>query len=264
MSNKLRLFIGSLTGIALASFLVAFSGQGQTNQRKPTSNQIPFGQTVKQTDDAATPIVDYDSPDGVDRIDKTKRKLKNARYDRGVLPKDPSPNIGDIRSEPERSASFSDLPAGTSDVVAEAIVGSSRAFLSDDKTGVYSEFTMVVAKVFKQVEGFSVNPGDTIIAERFGGKVRYPSGKVIRYRIEGEGMPVVGKRYIFFLAKADQDSYNLLTAYEIQGNKIFALDGSRNNARGQGNSIFDKHNGKDLDNFLREVGITLNKSRVQS
>ena len=37
-----------------------------------------------------------------------------------------------------------------SDVIAEAIVESTRAFLSDDKTGVYSEFTMVVAKVFKQ------------------------------------------------------------------------------------------------------------------
>lgn len=264
MANKMRLFIAGLAAMTVLGLFVALSGKGQTNQqRRPTSEQIPFGQAVKQIDDAATPIVDYDSRESVDRIDKIRRKLKNARYDHGVLPSNPGPDIGDIRSEPERRAGFSDLPASRSDVIAEAVVGNSRAFLSGDKTGVYSEFTIVVAKVLKNAEGFSVNPGDTIIAERFGGKVRYPTGNVIRYRIEGEGVPIVGKRYIFFLAKADQDSYNLLTAYEIQGNKIFALDGSRNNARGQGNSIFDKHNGKDLDTFMRDVGTALGKSPGQ-
>jgi hypothetical protein len=113
----------------------------------------------------------------------------------------------------------------------------------------------------KVAPGFSVNVGDTIVAERFGGKVRYPSGQVIRCRIAGQGVPIIGKRYLFFLAKADQDSYSLLTAYEIQDNKVFALDGSRTNSRGSGGSIFDKHNGKGLDSFTSEVETAVNHSQ---
>lgn len=228
-----------------AGIFIVLNGEGQA-KRQGSIDQSPFEQAAKQIDDAATPIVDYDGRDGVDRVNKTARKLKNARYDHGVLPSNPG-DIGEIRSEPERSSSFSDLPAAQSQVIAEAIVGNSRAFLSDDKTAVYSEFAIILDKIVKSADGLLVNPGDTIFAERYGGKVRYPSGKMIRYRVEGEGVPIVGKRYIVFLAKADEDTYNLLTAYEIKGNKIFPIDGSRN-------SIFAKHNGKDLDTFMREVG----------
>lgn len=153
------------------------------------------------------------------------------------------------------------MPGDRSDVIVEAIVGDSKAFLSEDKTGVYSEFTIIVSKVVKVATGFSVNISDTIIAERFGGKVRYPSGKVIRCRIAGQGVPIIGKRYLFFLTKADQDSYTLLTAYEIQRNKVFALDGSRTYSRGKGGSIFDKHNGRELDSFMEEVERTLSTSQ---
>jgi hypothetical protein len=254
MPRNMRLVVGVFVSLVTAS---------QSYQHgKPATDEVPFGQAAKQIDDEATPTVDYDSRDGVDRIDKTVRKAKNARYNRGPLPSNPHPEIGDIRTEPERRAGFSDLPAGKSDVIAEAIVGNSRAFLSDDKTGVYSEFSIVIAKVWQGRSSLTVAPGDTLIVERFGGRVRYPSGKVIRARVVGEGVPILGKRYLFFLAKADQDSYKLLTAYEIQDNKVFALDGSRTEPRGQGSSIFDKHNGKTFDGFIREVEAAINSSHV--
>ena len=260
--HKRLIIVSIISAVLLTSLFVALNGKGQANQQGSTATgQAPFGQAAKQIDDAATPIVDFDNPNAADRIDKNARKLKGVRYEKGMIPRDPHPNLGEIISEPERRAGFSDLPSDRSDVIVEAVVGDSKAFLSEDKTGVYSEFTILVSKILKVAPGVSVNLGDTIVAERFGGRVRYPSGKVIRCRIVGEGVPIVGKRYLFFLAKSDQDSYKLLTAYEIQGNKVFALDGSRTEPRGNGRSIFDKHNGEDLDTFMGKVETTLNNSQ---
>src|SRR5437899_804774 len=264
MFESKRLILVGVMGAALLTVLfMVLSGRGQANQKRGSAvEQVPFGQSAKQIDDAAVPVVDFENPSIVDRIDKNARKQKNARYDHGVLPGNPLPNIGEIIGEPERRAGYSDLPANKSDVIVEAVVGDSKAFLSEDKTGVYSEFTILVSKVLKAAPGFVVNPGDTIAAERFGGKVRYPSGKVIRCRIEGEGVPIVGKRYIFFLAKADQDSYTLLTAYEMHGNKIFAVDAWRTNAGGQGASLFDKHTGEEFESFMEELERAMKNSHT--
>jgi hypothetical protein len=264
LKEKRLLLIGVISVVLLVGLSIVFNGKGQaTQQRENETDQVPFGQKAKELDDAATPIVDFDNPSAADRIDKNARKLKSVRYDKyGAVPSNPHPHAGEVRVEPEwrSSQAPSDLPADKSDLIVEAIVAESHAFLSEDKTGVYSEFTIIVSKVLKVSSGIPVNLGDTIVAERFGGKVRYPSGQVIRCRIEGQGVPMVGKAYFFFLSKVDQDSYKLATAYEIQGNKVFALDGSRTSSRGQGGSIFDKHNGEDRDSFMGKVETALNNS----
>jgi hypothetical protein len=262
--HKRLIIVSSVSAVLLISLFVALNGKGQANQQgSSATGQAPFGQATKQIDDAATPIVDFDNPNAADRIDKNARKLKSVRYDKyGVVPSRPHPEAGEVRIEPEWRSSHapSDLPADKSDLIVEATVAESHAFLSDDKTGVYSEFSIIVSRVLKVSPGIPVNLGDTIVAERFGGKVRYSSGQVIRCRIEGQGVPMLGKAYLFFLSKVDQDSYQLLTAYEIQGNKVFALDGSRTSFRGQGSSIFDKHNGEDLDSFMGKLETALNNS----
>ncbi len=267
LKQKRLVLVGAVSIALLVSLSIVFNGRGQTGQASQqgasVTSQAPSGQTAKELDDVATPIVDFDNPSAVDRIDKNARKLKNARHDKsGPVKIDSYPNAGEVRSDPEPRAGFSDLPAGKSDIIVEAVVGDSKAFLSEDKTGVYSEFTILVSKILRVAPGFSINLGDKIIAERFGGKVRYPSGQVVRWRISWEGVPIVGKKYLFFLAKADQDSSKLLTAYEIQGNRIFALDGSRTKSGRQGASIFDRHNGEDVDIFMGEVEKAINNSHV--
>ncbi len=262
IKNQRLVLVSVVSAVLLGSLFVAFSGKGQSNRNAPTIDQAPFGQTAKELDDAASPIVDFDSPGAVDRIEKNARKLKSARYDRyGAVQSHPHPHAGEVIVWSEWQAGLLDLPADRSDVVVEGIVADSKAFLSEDKTGVYSEFTLGVARVLKVAPGFSVNLGDMIMIERFGGRVRYPSGQVIRCRIEGQGVPIVGRRYLFFLSRADQDSYKLLTAYEIQGQKVYALDGSRINSRGKGDWKFDQHNGEDLDSFMGKVGRAVNGSQ---
>jgi hypothetical protein len=113
--------------------------------------------------------------------------------------------------------------------------------------------------------GNRLNINDRIVAERFGGKIKYPSGQTIRWGNAREGIPIVGKRYIFFLSKVDQDTYELLTAYEIVGYTVSPLDGSRIEPGGrQGASIFDKHNGESLDSFMAQVDKAINNSKEGS
>lgn len=138
-------------------------------------------------------------------------------------------------------------------------MANSKAFLSEDKTGVYSEFTIVVSSVFKVGAGLSVDLGDMIVAERFGGKVRYPTGQIVLHRVDGQGHPIPGKKYVFFLTKANEDNFKLLTAYEILADKVYALDGSRINFRGKGNWKFDKHNGEVLGAFIAELTSVLTR-----
>jgi len=265
MIKKNRIFI--ITVISAALFigsLVALAGRSQDNKQNP--RKVDDSSLAKQIDDEATPIVDLQNPDTSDRVDKNIRRIKNARHDNwGTDKTRPIPNVNGVVGEPERRAGFSDIPVATSDLIVEAVVSESHAFLSNDKTGIYSEFTLLISKPAKLTKGLGVNLNDRVVGERFGGKIKYPSGQITRWRTAEEGIPIIGKRYLFFLAKADQDTYKILTAYEIQSDTVSPLDGSRTEPGGrQGASIFDKHNGENLDSFMAEVDLAINNTKEGS
>ena len=254
MIKKNRIFI--ITVISAALFigsLVALAGRSQDN--KQNRRKVDDSSLAKQIDDEATPIVDLQNPDTSDRVDKNNRRIKNARHDNSGPDKSrPLPSAGDVVGYPEWRAGFSDLPVASSDLIVEAVVSESHAFLSNDKTGVYSEFTLLVAKSPTFTTGLGVNVNDRVVGERYGGKIKYPSGLSNRWRNARQGIPIIGKRYLFFLAKVDQDTYKILTAYEIKGDTVSPLDGSRTEPGERlGASIFDKHNGENLDSFMAEV-----------
>src|SRR6266571_1975923 len=265
MIKKNRIFIVTVISAALfIGSLVALAGRSQDNKQNP--RKVDDSSLAKQIDDDATPIVDLQNPDTSDRVDKNTRRIKNARHDNwGTDKTRPIPNVNGVVGEPEWRSGFSDIPVATSDLIVEAVVSESHAFLSNDKTGIYSEFTLLVSKSPKLTTGSGVNVNDRIVGERFGGKIKYPSGQITRWRIGRQGIPIVGKRYIFFLARVDQDTYKILTAYEIQGDTVSPLDGSRLELGGrQGASIFDKHNGEKLDSFMAEVDMKINNAKEGS
>src|SRR6059036_2914187 len=77
------------------------------------------------------------NPDTSDRVDKNNRRIKSARHDNSGSDKTrPLPNINGVVGDPEWRAGFSDLPVASSDLIVEAVVSESHAFLSNDKTGV--------------------------------------------------------------------------------------------------------------------------------
>ena len=130
------------------------------------------------------------------------------------------------------------LPTLQSDVIVLGEVADANAFLSPDKTGVYSEYTIRVDQVIK-TDDATVLRSQTIDAQRAGGRVRQPSGLVQTYEISDQGVPRIGGEYVLFLKRVQGDLL-ILTGYELRNNNVKPLDkvGFFNNYRDMDSASF--------------------------
>ena len=102
-------------------------------------------------------------------------------------------------------------------------VTDARSYLSNDKTGVYSSFTIHVEEVLKNPSKLTI--GSLIEGEREGGRVEFPSGRIRLYMIAEQDMPRVGGRYVFFLNDGDNETvFEIMTGYEIGDSSVLPLD----------------------------------------
>lgn len=208
--------------------------------------------TSAQDQDAelVLPVASYDGLEPLDPRERAKRHARNKRYDHQsgeVIKEAPYPLERIWSSHWAREVPA--IPVSQSDVILIGTVVDSQAYLSTDKTGVYSEFAISVGEVLKGIGAVS-NP--VISAERFGGAVRFPSGVVQKYRTQAQGMPRSGRHYLLFLKKLDQnDGFSLLTGYELRAEKVVPLDGG--NEEGTERLAFDSYRGADVTLFLDEV-----------
>jgi hypothetical protein len=203
------------------------------------------------------PIVDFENPASADaKLDPKTRALRTARGERYA--KHVKGFILDREIDGGMVLAFRYMqplpafPLGRSAIVAVGAVVDSQAYLSDDKTGIYSEFSIRIEEVLKNDRLGPTFPGSLVVAERVGGRVRFPSGRIILYGNREEGMPRQGRRYVFFLERQDQQ-YSLLTAYELLSDRVYPLDG-RNAPGGKGAlSIGDEYENSDATRFLSEL-----------
>jgi hypothetical protein len=235
-----------LVALALAK------GQGQS----PASSRA---QTAKDFD--YVPVADYDNSTltemNVDDPEaRALREAKGKRHQTGFKGFIKDRDTGGFPILGFRyTAPLPALPV-SSDVVALGEVVDAHAYLSNDKTGVYSEFTIRVDEVFRDRGLRPVVPGSLIVAERTGGRVRFPSGRVLLYGNRGEGMPRQGRRYLFFLKGNDQQ-YAILTAYELRSGRVYPLDGKDAPGGEGGDWAGDVYQGADVTQFLREVQMAI-------
>lgn len=123
------------------------------------------------------------------------------------------------------------LPVQRSAVIIGTVSGAD-AYLTPDKTVVYSEFAVKVDSILKEDPKKQLTGGDTIRVERNGGRVRIASGKMAISWTNHQDMPKVGSRYVFFLTHDFEipgdtyDDFYLLTGYELKSGKVFPLDKS--------------------------------------
>lgn len=157
------------------------------------------------------------------------------------------------------SKDLSALPFPQSDVVLIGGVMDAKAHLSNDRTGIYSEFSVQVEQVFKNATGDAVNPGNTVFLERFGGAVRFSSGVVLKYETKGQGMPGIGQQCLFFLKRINETNYKLITGYHLDGQVVSPLDGAEVE-EGSGTYPFDVYQGFDIPTFL---GIVKTQASAQ-
>jgi hypothetical protein len=193
------------------------------------------------------PVVNYDAPD-VDSNDPekhAKRKAKNRRYDDYSFGlSDSSPHVNETSIETEWSLHVEALPAAQSEVVLVGEVIKAVAHLSNNKKGIYSEFTVRVDEVLKDRGSSPLVPSGLVVVERLGGAVVYPAGNKRIIRVAGQNMPRINRRYVFFLGAIESgQDFNLLTGYELRAGKTLPLDdSSRMNAYGEtGEDAFLKH-----------------------
>jgi hypothetical protein len=209
------------------------------------------------------PITDYDAPEpsgGGEQ--RARRRAKSRTYNEfGGLRGRRNPllnaEVGVKHTEWEWGLT-SALPVEQSSAVIVGEVVDASAYLSEDKTNVYSEFTMRVGEVIKNDGAGPIAPGDLIAADRPGGRVRTPSGRVASFTVAGQGVPEVGKRYVFFLGFNRREaarrgltdlremSRHLLTGYELRDGEVFPLDFA-------GGKNFQDHRGKGETVFLNEI-----------
>jgi uncharacterized repeat protein (TIGR01451 family) len=164
--------------------------------------------------------------EATDPAERARRQARNSRYDgRGVqlltaLPPgiEPLPLI--VHAPP-----LAPLPAAQSEAVVLGEVANAQPYLSNDQTSVYTEFSIRVEEVLKNDSQTIINPGATISAEREGGALRLPSGRVLRFGLEGYGLPHVGGRCLFFLGASDQGPvFSILKLYELSEGSVRPLD----------------------------------------
>src|SRR5207253_10509831 len=102
----------------------------------------------------------------------------------------------------------------------------SQAFISNDRSAVYSEFQVIVNKILKNNDALGITPDANIVAERVGGRIRFASGRAQLRGDSGRNLPHKSKQYALFL-KWDEPGkdFMIVTGYEIRGESVYPLDG---------------------------------------
>lgn len=186
---------------------------------------VNHGQKRGQVDEEQWPLTDYEKPLPADPEKRAKRLATGKRFDNPKLKVDRNANFGQAILNDHWQLTTPALPANQSNIILIGEILSSQAYLSNNKSGIYSEFEIRIERVLKD-ENQTLIANTTIDVEREGGRVKLPSGQVTRYSINGQYMPRVGKRYLLFLTCSDPAQVSqIITGYELREGKVFSLDG---------------------------------------
>lgn len=253
--KKLSFILLMTLAFAFATTLASFSSQEQSNQahnHKPKYN------------DERWPIVDYDSPEPADPEKRAKRRAKNIRFNKQDLVPKPAanPDNGEVTLVTDWEVGFPALPLERSTVILIGKIQDAHAYLSEDRSGIYSEFSVKVERMLKNEISSSVVSSSEVIVERVGGRIRMPSGHIHQFGIGHQGMPKVDGRYVLFLSGNEAQGLKILTGYELKEGLIFPLDGV-DPADGSGIPQFAEHKGADASIFLKKIEGLLTQSSLK-
>jgi hypothetical protein len=261
---KRKKFVYPLAVLLLVSAMfTAVVAIGQGSQTPPKAKKVQVLRREEKVNapiseqelvDADTPTVDYAAPESSDPKVRARRRANGKRYDHGRPEKveEMSNGVAPLPISVHWWAGLEALPVAQSDVVVLGEVTDAQAHLSNDKTGVYSEFTIRVDELLKGSGQNAPAAGGSIVAERPGGKVKFPSGKLQRYGIDKQGMPRIGGRYVLFLkANGDGQDFSIVTGYELRDGAVIPLDGARSANGAQ--LPFDVYRGANEINFLTSL-----------
>ncbi|MBK6589608.1 MAG: hypothetical protein IPG22_15075 [Acidobacteria bacterium] len=212
---------------------------------------------IRQSGDV--PIVDFEAEGSLSPSEKELRIQRGRKYKTSV-PLDKFEDQDTVFHNPgAHSPADQPLPVDQSDIVVLGTVTGARAFVSNDKTALYSEFQVTVNKIFKNSSGLGVNPGSSIVAEREGGKVRFSSGRVQQRGEWGRELPQRDRQYILFL-KWDElgRDFVIKTGFEVNGETVQPLDGLAADFL-HPFSNYGRYKNADLKKFISELETAISQ-----
>ncbi len=238
MRNHKRTFFLLLAVLVIAGVTaLAALQQNQNSQSSNTQRQ--------KAEDSYGPIAHYNTSEPANPETRAKRQAKNSRYDkRYMVPRNHEPKSTEMNLVSDWEIGLPALPVNQSDAIVVGDVTDAQAFLSNTKTGIYSEFTVHLDTILKNNNNVPLTSGSSVVVERLGGRLRVPSGHIQKYEINGQNMPLVGRRYVLFLKGNGQD-YSIITGYELRSGRVSPLD--RVHAKDQ----FSTYNDTEESTFLR-------------
>jgi hypothetical protein len=196
----------------------------------PSHSQITVQKQEPQTqpDFGRFPIVDIGGPQPTDPIERAKRAKKGKKHNiKYVRPIDES--LDSMYLNLDWDVDLPALPIEKSATVVIGRISKAEAHLSENRTGIYSEFTVQIEAILKDDTNNPFAVDNSITVYRTGGRIRFPSGKILVSAVSHQDMPQPGSRYVLFLTRSStQDETDedllILTGYELRNGKVFPLD----------------------------------------
>jgi hypothetical protein len=127
------------------------------------------------------------------------------------------------------------LPVSSTAIVIGTVT-TAKAFVSEDRTFVYSDYQIHICEVLKPDPNRAIPIDDQITAWATGGSIHFPSGHIEHFIISGRGFPEIGSQHLFFLWRADSkvDAYAISTAFAIKDGVVHPLDDRQDAAQFEG------------------------------
>lgn len=253
--KKILPLLLTVLAITVLSALAALPNQEQNGTTPPKQ---------ESTEEDQLPVADHAAPEPADPEKRAKRRARGKGYDRQSWVMEPHPQSGggDVkRLDSSLMLEMPAFPTASSDAVVIGETTDAQAYLSNDKSGVYTEFTVRVDEILKNDTTVPLIVSETVAAQREGGRVRFPSGRVQRYRTHYQHMPRAGRRYVLFLKRNDDgQAYYIRTGYELRGGRVHPLDGVNMNKGASELPQFAAYKGADEATFLSAVRDAVAKS----
>ncbi|MET0648180.1 MAG: hypothetical protein ABW208_16310 [Pyrinomonadaceae bacterium] len=262
MRPRQRISFSLLAALVITAVTAMAALRMQDNEHVPAGQQK--GNDVKALFEDY-PIVDLNAPEPADPEARALRRARSDRHNNTDL----SPanvkrfmfqegmGLVSLGVPTAHSPTEPAFPVAECDVIAIGEVTDAQAHLSTDKTNVYSEFVVRIEEVLTADPPEHVAVGNSITTERFGGRVRLPSGAVALTGFMGKSMPLVGRRYLLFLKLNEAvQTYSIVTGYEVRAGRISPLDGNRRFKVGDKFdqlAAYDRYEGAGEETFLKEV-----------
>lgn len=189
---------------------------------RPQEKSLPQSSTPKSLRKVEVnqfPVVEFSAPETKD----PKRKARGEKRNKSNWNVDPDALSDSTVLVDSVDVQLPAFPTEQSTAVVIGTIANAKAYLSNDRSGVYSAFVVLIEEILKNPGKLSV--GDIVEAEREGGRVKFPSGRMHLYMVSEQDMPHVGGRYVLFLTPTDTESiFQILTGYQIRGDSIYPLD----------------------------------------